>query len=43
MATGGKSNEEIDYESRIWVLDQNLDQPMDAEAEKLRNKYQDKV
>lgn len=42
MATGGKSNEEIDYKSRIWVLDQNLDQPMDAEAEKLRNKYQDK-
>ncbi|KAJ6946542.1 potassium transporter 10-like [Populus alba x Populus x berolinensis] len=42
MATGGKSNEEIDYKSRIWVLDQNLDQPMDAEAEKLRNKYEDK-
>ncbi|KAG5228552.1 Potassium transporter family protein [Salix suchowensis] len=42
MASGGNSNEEIDYKSRIWALDQNLDQPIDAEAEKLRNKYEDK-
>ncbi|CAK7355855.1 unnamed protein product [Dovyalis caffra] len=43
MASGGKSNEEIDYKSRIWVLDQKLDQPIDAEAKKLRNKYEDKL
>ncbi|KAF9689509.1 hypothetical protein SADUNF_Sadunf01G0099400 [Salix dunnii] len=42
LARRGKSDEEIDYKSRIWVLDQNLDQPIDAEAEKLRNKYEDK-
>lgn len=43
MASRGKSDEEIDYKDRIWVLDQTLDQPMDAEAERLRSKSEEKV
>ena len=27
----------------MWVLDQKLDQPMDEEAERLRNMYREKV
>ncbi|KAF2286819.1 hypothetical protein GH714_030519 [Hevea brasiliensis] len=43
MASKGKGdNEESGYKSKIWVLDQKLDQPMDAEAGRLKNKYEEK-
>lgn len=44
MDSRGKSDdEESGYRSKIWDLDQKLDQPMDAEAGSLKNKYEEKV
>ncbi|KAG8657502.1 potassium transporter 11 isoform X1 [Manihot esculenta] len=43
MDSRGKSDdEESGYRSKIWDLDQKLDQPMDAEAGSLKNKYEEK-
>lgn len=39
MATDGGT----DNKGTVWVLDQQLDQPMDEEAKKLRNPYNEKV
>lgn len=35
-------NEDTDKGS-MWVLDQNLDQPMEEEAGRLKNMYREKV
>lgn len=37
------TDEGTDNKGRVWVLDQQLDQPMDEEAKKLRNPYSEKV
>ncbi|KAM5587108.1 potassium transporter 10-like [Rosa sericea] len=36
------TNEETGGKGGVWVLDQQLDQPMDEEAKRLRNMYQEK-
>ncbi|XP_004293775.1 PREDICTED: potassium transporter 10-like [Fragaria vesca subsp. vesca] len=38
----GSTNEENGSKGGVWVLDQQLDQPMDEEARRLRNMYQEK-
>lgn len=43
MASGRKAVEDTDdRDSSIWVLDQQLDQPMEEEARRIRNAYQEK-
>lgn len=37
------TDEDTDNRGRVWVLDQQLDQPMEEEAKKLRNPYNEKV
>lgn len=39
----GSTNEVNGSKGGVWVLDQQLDQPMDEEAKRLRNMYQEKV
>jgi len=36
-------DEENDNKGSMWDLEQKLDQPMDAEAGRLRNMYREKV
>ncbi|KAG7019785.1 Potassium transporter 11, partial [Cucurbita argyrosperma subsp. argyrosperma] len=44
MASGRKAVEDTaDRDSSIWVLDQQLDQPMEEEARRIRNAYQEKA
>ena len=44
MASGRKAVEDTDdRDSSIWVLDQQLDQPMEEEARRIRNAHQEKV
>jgi len=35
--------EDGDGRGGMWVLEQRIDQPMDEEAEKLKNMYREKV
>ena len=42
-STGGEISEESDERGSMWDLDQQLDQPMDEEAGRLRNMYKEKV
>lgn len=37
------TNEDTGDKGGVWVLDQQLDQPMDEEAKRLRNMYREKV
>ncbi|KAL0716534.1 hypothetical protein Bca4012_065856 [Brassica carinata] len=41
-STGGEISEESDERGSMWDLDQQLDQPMDEEAGRLRNMYKEK-
>ena len=36
-------NEEIESKGGMWALEQNIDQPMDEEAGRLKNMYREKV
>lgn len=42
MASTG-FDEDGDNRGGMWVLEQKIDQPMDEEAERLKNMYREKV
>ncbi|XP_028785818.1 potassium transporter 10 [Neltuma alba] len=42
MASRVDTSEDSETKGSMWVLDQNLDQPMDEEAGRLRNMYREK-
>lgn len=42
MASTG-FDEDGDTRGGMWVLEQKIDQPMDEEAERLKNTYREKV
>lgn len=43
MVTRMASDEGTENKGSVWVFDQQLDQPMDEEAKRLKNMYKEKV
>lgn len=43
MATNITTDQDPDGGGTVWNLNQKLDQPMDEEARKLKNMYEEKV
>lgn len=43
MASRVQTDEDAGERSKVWILDQKLDQPMEEEAKRLRNMYKEKV
>ncbi|XP_062160887.1 potassium transporter 11-like isoform X2 [Alnus glutinosa] len=42
MASRVQTDEDAGERSKVWILDQKLDQPMEEEAKRLRNMYKEK-